>query len=99
LDVVADDLVAAAAHYQSWRSDGTEHLLDKYEETVRWIAWNPELFPRIYGRVQRAILKESYFLVYFVQEPDRSLVLAVLDGRRSPHELRSLVTARGRGQN
>ena len=99
LSVVADDLAQAAAHYQSWRSDGAEHLLAKYEETVSWIAWNPELFPRAYGRVQRAILKESYYLVYFIQEPNRSLVLAVLDGRRSPRELRQIVKIRGGGRN
>ena len=94
LEVVVDDLVAAAAHYQSWRADGAEHLFGKYDETVRWIAWNPDLFPRVFGRAQRAILKDSYYLVYFLQEPDRSLVLAVLDGRRSPRILRSIVAAR-----
>jgi hypothetical protein len=40
LPEVATDLIAAARHYQSWRSDGQEHLLQKYEETVSWGRFN-----------------------------------------------------------
>jgi len=94
LSVVAGDLKSAAQHYQSWRSDGEEHILQKYDETVRWIAWNPGLFPRKFGSVQTAILKQSYYIVYFIQETKRSLVLAVLDGRRSPAEIREIVSIR-----
>lgn len=94
LPEVAADLLAAAAHYQSWRSDGKRHILAKYDETAGWIAWNPDLFPRVIGRIQRAILKNSYYVVYFVQEADRSLVLAVLDGRRSPEKIKRIVRGR-----
>ena len=68
----------------SWRSDGAEHIRQKYDETIGWIAWNPEVFPKKYGLVRRAILKRAYYIVYFVLERDRSLVFAVLDGRREP---------------
>ena len=94
LTVVTEDLKNAAAQYQSWRSDGAEHILKKYDETVSWIAWNPGLFPRKFGSVQKAILKQSYYIVYFIQESKRSLVLAVLDGRRSPAEIREIVSTR-----
>lgn len=96
LPEVAADLLAAARHYQSWRSDGKRHILGKYDETVGWIAWNPDLFPKVIGRVQRAILKNSYYVVYFMQEADRSLVLAVLDGRRSPLEIGRILKGRRR---
>lgn len=96
LAVVTDDLKSAAAHYQTWRSDGTEHILQKYDETVSWIAWNPDLFPRKYGKVQRAILKHSYYIIYFIQERHRSVVLAVLDGRRRPSSIKRIVSARGK---
>ena len=57
LPEVAGDLATAAAHYQSWRTDGQEHILQKYDETVSWIAWNPDQFPRCrFGCVRRAIL-------------------------------------------
>jgi plasmid stabilization system protein ParE len=81
---VEGDLRAAMKHYASWHSDGTEQIRRKYKETISWIAWNPESFPKKYGLVRRAILKRSYYIVYFVVERDRSVVLAVLDGRRSP---------------
>lgn len=97
VDVVAD-LKAATAHYQSWRTDGAVHILGKYEETVSWIAWNPDAFPRRFGRIQRVVLKQSYYVVYFIQEKERSLVLGVLDGRRSPTELRRIVTGRRKGR-
>ena len=93
---VESDLRAAMAHYSSWRPDGAENIRRKYNETTDWIAWNPETFPRKYGSVRRAILKHSYYIVYFVMERDRSLVVAVLDGRRSPEEIRCVVAGRGR---
>ena len=37
--------------------------------------------PRKFGVIQRVLLKRSYFVVYFFQEPERSLVVAVWDGR------------------
>jgi hypothetical protein len=57
LPEVEGDLRAAMAHYASWRSDGAVHLLGKYHETIGWIEWNPDSFPRKHARVQRAILK------------------------------------------
>lgn len=94
LEAVAADLKAAADHYGSWRTDGTDQLLRKYEETVAWIAWNPDLFGKQFGAVRRAILKDSYYIVYFVQEAERSVVVAVLDGRRDPGEIRKMLRQR-----
>ena len=94
LPEVEGDLRAAILHYSSWRSDGESHVLQMYDETVGWISWNPEAFPKKHGQVRRAILKHSYYIVYFLIETDRSLVLAVLDGRRKPSEIRSLLTER-----
>lgn len=94
LPEVETDLRTAMAHYGSWRSDGAEHIRQKYVETIDWIAWNPEGFPKKYGAIRRAILKRSYYIVYFTIERDHSLVLAVLDGRRAPEDIRTLVGIR-----
>ena len=96
LPAVEDDLRAAIAHYATWRSDSVEHVLQNYDETIRWIAWNPEAFPKKFGTVQRAFLKQSYYLVYFVQEPDRTVIIAVLDGRREPATIQRLLISRRR---
>ena len=95
---VETDLRAAIAHYSSWRSDGGSHVRQKYEETVSWIGWNPDGFPEKYGGVRRAILKQSYYIVYFIEEKDRVLIVAVLDGRRDPQEIRVLVGKRKRAK-
>ena len=69
-------------------------MLGKYDETADWIAWNPDAFPKKHGEIQRAILKHSYYIVYFIQEMNRALVLAVLDGRQAPKEIRDIVEKR-----
>jgi hypothetical protein len=94
LPKVEDDLRAAISHYSSWRAGGEAHVLQMYDETISWIEWNPESFPRKYGQVRRAILKRSYYIVYFLLEAYRSVVLAVLDGRREPSMIRSLLRVR-----
>jgi plasmid stabilization system protein ParE len=94
LPEVEADLEAAASHYLTWRPDGRGHFLDKYEETIGWIEWNPDGFPKKHGKVRHAILKNSYYIVYFVQETDRSVVIAVLDGRRDPKTVRRLINRR-----
>jgi len=98
LSEVESDLESAIAHYEGWRTDGKAHILALYDETIRWIEWNPDLFPKKFGRVQRAILKRSYFIVYFIQEPERTVILAVLDGRRQPSEIRATVHMRKAGE-
>ena len=94
LPEVEADLQAAARHYASWRSDGAEHIYQKYDETVGWIQWNPEGFPKKYGQVRRAILKQSYYIVYFVVETESTVIVAVLDGRRDPLEIQGIVGRR-----
>jgi plasmid stabilization system protein ParE len=94
LPEVAGDLRAAMTHYLSWRLDGSQHLLRKYEETIDLIARNPGVFPPKQGELRRAILRQSYYLVYFLLEPDRILVLAVLDGRRNPQQIQAIVAQR-----
>lgn len=94
LPEVESDLRQAMVHYDSWHPAGAAGFLDKYDATIGWIEWNPDSFPKKHGSVRRAIIKRTYYLVYFLQETERSLVLAVLDGRRAPGEIRGLLKAR-----
>ena len=98
LPEVEADLKLAVAHYSSWRADGSTHILEKYAETIAWIEWNPDGFPKKHGAVQRAILKHSYYVVYFRQEADRALIIAVLDARRNPREINRIIRTRRRTQ-
>ena len=94
LPEVEAGLREAMKHYDSWHPRGREHFLQKYDDTVNWIEWNPGGFPRKYGRVQRAILIKSYYVAYFIQERERTLILAVLDARRAPSTVREIVATR-----
>lgn len=94
LPEVEADLEAAIAHYSSWRSDGRAHVLEKYDETIGSIELNPDLFPRKHGDVQCVILNKSYYIIYYLQEEHRTLVIAVLDGRRKPSAIRRMIKKR-----
>ncbi len=94
LEVVQADLEYARLFYESWKPGGGEELLQKYFDAVEWIEWNPDMFPRKFGVLQRVILKRSYFVIYFFQEPEQSVVVAVLDARRNPSTIRKLLVER-----
>ena len=94
LEPVQADLEYARSFYESWKRGGGDEILQKYFDALDWIEWNPDLFPRKFGMIQRVLLKRSYFVVYFLQEKDRSVVVAVLDGRRDPRVIRKLIGGR-----
>ncbi len=92
-DVVAD-LRAAQAYYDSWRHNGSTFFLQQFRDTVAWIAWNPELFPRRYRIFRRAIIRQTYFGIFFAIEPTVTTIVAVADLRQRPGALRRLVKTR-----
>jgi hypothetical protein len=69
LEVVVDDLREAWAFYESWRSDGRNCFQTHFRDTVEWIEWNPELFPKKFRAFRRAIIRNTYFGIFFVIEP------------------------------
>lgn len=94
LEFVEEDLRYAYDYYDSWQSGGSMHFHERFRETVAWIAWNPEMFPRRHRFFRRAIVRRSYFGVFFVIEKDVTTVVAVLDMRQSPREIQKIVEAR-----
>ena len=94
LEAVQADLEYARSFYESWKPGGGDEILRKYFDALEWIEWNPDLFPRKFGVIQRVLLKRSYFVVYFLQEQERSVIVAVLDGRRGPRAIRKLIQHR-----
>ena len=91
LEAVQAELEYARSFYESWKPGGGDEILRKYFDALEWIEWNPDLFPRKFGVIQRVLLKRSYFVVYFLQEQERSVIVAVLDGRRGPRAIRKLI--------
>lgn len=94
LEVVESDLRAARSYYDSWLPDGSNYFQTQFRETVGWIEWNPELFTRKHRCFRRAIIRNTYFGVFFVIEPDVTTIIAVLDLRQRPTAIRRLLTTR-----
>jgi hypothetical protein len=84
LEFVERDLRYAHAYYGSCKTEGAEWLQERFRETISWVEWNPELFPKKYRRFRRAIIRRMYFGVFLAIEPKVTTVVAVLDLRRDP---------------
>lgn len=69
LEFVERDLRYARNFYDSWQFEGAENFYEKFRETIFWIGWNPEMFPKRYRHFRRAIIRRSYFAVFYVVEP------------------------------
>jgi len=94
LDFVEDDLRHAHAFYDSWQHEGARRFQERFRETIDWIEWNAELFPRKYRFYRRAIIRRSHFAAFYAIEPKVTTVVAVLDMRRDPRTIRRLLKTR-----
>lgn len=94
LESVQIDLREALAFYETWQSDGSPKFQDKFRDTIAWIEWNPELFPRKYRIFRRAIIRRTYFGIFYAIEPGVTVVVAVLDLRREPALIRRVLNVR-----
>ncbi len=94
LEFVEDDLRYVHAYYDSWQTDGGWLFRERFRETISWVEWNPELFPKKYRRFRRAIIRRMYFGIYFAIERDVTTVVAVLDLRQDPMEIRRALRER-----
>lgn len=88
------DLRYAREFYESWKWQGAEDFMQRFRESVAWIEWNPEMFSRRYRHFRRAIIRRSYFGIYYVIEPEVTTVVAVLDMRRDPRTIRKILRVR-----
>jgi len=65
LEFVEFDLRQAHSFYDSWHTHGGEKFQTKFRETIFWIEWNPELFPQKHKHFRRAIIRKTYFGIYY----------------------------------
>ncbi len=94
LEAVENDLNYAQDFYASWLTNGAAKFLVRFRETVTQIEWNPEQFPPKHRRFHRAIIRRTYFGIYFAVETDVTTVVAVLDMRKDSRVIRSLLKLR-----
>ena len=94
LEVVEADLRYARAYYDSWMLGGSEYFQGQFRETVDWIEWNPDLFLRVHKSFRRAIIKNTYFGIFYAIEADVTTIVAVFDMRQRPASIRKIITSR-----
>lgn len=96
LECVELDLRDARSFYDSWLTGGELIFHRKFLETVSWIEWNPELFPLVFHHYRRAVIKRSYYGIFFVIEPEFTTVVGVFDLRQNPGSIRRALLHRKR---
>jgi plasmid stabilization system protein ParE len=79
----------AIGWYESQRKGLGKEFRAEIERHFRRIAENPEAFPRIKGEVRRAVVLHRFpFVIHFLIEPERIVILSVFHTSRDPEQLR-----------
>jgi plasmid stabilization system protein ParE len=88
--VAVEDLVAAAAWYETQASGLGEDLIDEVLAAVRRAQGNPELFRVVHreGNVRRVLTDRFPYRIFFSVVSDTLYVHAVLHGARHAHRWR-----------
>jgi hypothetical protein len=91
---VSEDVQLAYDYFAARLHAGGDKFLQRYFTATDQIALNPWSFPLKFDDYHRALIPKSDFAIYYFQEPDRSVVAAVVNARRHPQLLRDFVRAR-----
>ena len=76
----------------AWYENEREGLGQKFRATVEQyfqrIADNPEWFPEVRGEVRRAVVRRFPFVIHFLIEKERIVILSVFHTSREPEQLK-----------
>ena len=82
-----DDSIAC---YESEREGLGQEFRAIIEQQFQRIADNPERFPKVRGEVRRAVVLRRFpFVIHFLIEPERIVILSVFHTSRDPEQLKS----------
>ena len=80
----------AIAWYERQRQGLGREFRAIMDQTFDRISGNPEAFPKIRGEVRRAVVLRRFpFVVHFLVEARRIVILAVFHTSRDPEQLKS----------
>ena len=94
LEQVSEDVQLAYDYFADRLFDGGDKFLERYFTLTDQIALNPWSFSVKFDDYHRALIPKSDFAVYYFQESNRSIIVAVVNARRHPRFLRDFVRAR-----
>jgi len=78
------DFDSASNWYDEQRAGFGAAFAARVQDVLDLIVDRPELYPRIFLDVRRAIVRRFPYLVYYQVEVERIVVLAILHGSRDP---------------
>jgi plasmid stabilization system protein ParE len=79
-----DDIQAAFEWYESELPGLGNDFLSSLRQRLQSIRDAPESCAKIYGEVRRAIVSRFPYVVFYISQPTRLVVLAVLHQARNP---------------
>lgn len=79
-----EELEEAAAWYDERQRGLGEELLSEVGEAIERAATHPTRHPVVFGDVRRTVLRRFPYAVYFRQQGEALVILAVFHGRRNP---------------
>jgi plasmid stabilization system protein ParE len=78
------DLDEAYTWYEGKLSGLGDDFLNSVDATIAAIQRNPEAYPVVHRNVRRALLRRFPYGVFYVQDSEQVLVVAVFHARRDP---------------
>jgi toxin ParE1/3/4 len=73
---------------EDWYDEQRPGLGAEFRQTIAdlfaRLAANPQIYPKVHGEIRRAVLRRFPYLVYFLIEDTKVIILGVLDSRRDP---------------
>jgi plasmid stabilization system protein ParE len=77
------------AWYESQREGWGQEFRATIEDYFQQIADHPEWFTKVRGEVRRAVIRRFPFVIHFLIEPERIVVLSVFHTSRDPEQLKT----------
>jgi hypothetical protein len=82
--IAAAEIQDAFRWYEQQRKGLGEEFLQAMREAFSAIEANPAQYPRIRGKIRRALLRRFPFAVLYLAEPDKTIVLGCFHSKRDP---------------
>ena len=83
------DITDAYKWYESQRKGLGEGFLLCIEESLARISRKPSIYRQVHKNVRRILIHRFPFGIFFIEENDRVVIIAVLHARRNPKAWKS----------
>lgn len=78
------DLVEAALWYETNEPSLGRQFLDQVQVALAYIAEHPAAYTTVHNSVRRALIKRFPFGIFYIEEDNGVVVIAILHGSRHP---------------